>query len=73
MSYPTCIACGCDLSPRDPSVERQVLGWVKSREGGGVNQVRQQEPTGAYRCGPCSNITRATYRHEPPTLFGGAA
>lgn len=64
-----CTDCGCDVSPRDPSVERQVLAWVKSRDGGGVNHVRHQEPTGVYRCSSCSNIARATTRHQSPSLF----
>jgi hypothetical protein len=67
--YESCAVCGCPVSPRDLTVEHQVIAWVRRRNGGGVNQAREQRATGVYRCGPCSNVTRATNRHQSPRLF----
>lgn len=70
LYYETCAVCADPVNPRDPSVQRQVIAWVASREGGGVNHAREQRATGVFRCGPCSSVARATLRHESPSLFG---
>lgn len=67
--HETCAVCSQPVRPRDPYTKHQVLAWVKRRTGGGVNHAQGQQPTGAWRCGPCSSIARATNIHKTPSLF----
>ena len=46
-----CSHCERPLT-RQPRVT-QVTGWVRDRKAGGVNQVRQSQPTGKVLCDEC--------------------
>ena len=49
-----CNHCEKPITVDRPSVT-QVIGWVKDRKAGGVNQVRHSHPTGKVLCRTCGD------------------